>query len=123
VVFCIVLGLASKFAAATTIAGTNGLTASVDPNGTYYLWVPSTDWYFGGKIGAPLSNVSVSMTADQVGSYSEISFQFQTDTARTAAIRVYGDRQLALFTAASPAGGPNTFPFPNWVHFPVNFSR
>jgi hypothetical protein len=119
----ILLGLAGKLATATTIAGADGLTASVDPNGTYYLWVPSTGWYFSGNIGAPLTNISVSTSADAVGGYSEISFQFQTDAARTASIRVYGNRQLALFTAAAPAGAPNTFPFPNWVQYPHHLQQ
>jgi hypothetical protein len=116
--FCIALGLAGRFAAAATIAGADGLTASVDPSGAYYLRVPSTGWHFAGNIGALLTNVSVSVSADAVGSYREISFQFQTDGARTAAIRVYGNRQIALFTATSPLGGPNTFPFPKWVNYP-----
>jgi len=123
VAFLLALGLASEISAATTIAGANGLTASVDPNGTYYLWVPSTGWYFGGKIGAALNNISVATSADSIGGYSEISFQFQTDAARTAAIRLYGNRQLVLFTATATAGGPNTFSFPNWTNYPHPLSQ
>lgn len=108
---------------ATTIVGAEGLTASIDSSGLYYIWAPSTGWYFSGTISYGLSNISVASSADNLGNYSEISFDFQSDAARHAAIRLYGNQQTVLFTLNSPSGAPNTVAFPNWSQYPHNLQQ
>src|ERR1700757_272934 len=72
-----------------TIGGAGGLVVSVDPGGTYSIAGPDTGWRFEGNAGAPLSNVATVLGTDSVGGYAEISFDFQIDAARHAAIRSY----------------------------------
>jgi hypothetical protein len=102
------------------LTGANGLTVSVDPNGTYDIVAPEQGWHFDGAIGVALSNLSMGSGADQVGGYSEISFDFQSDAPRHAAIRVYNNTPAVLFTAIAGTGAPNTFSFPDWTSYPQN---
>ncbi|PWU06902.1 MAG: hypothetical protein C5B51_11165 [Terriglobia bacterium] len=109
--------------ASTNIGGAAGLAVSVDPSGTYEVYVADLGWRFSGSIGAPLVNVAVASGGDAAGNYSEISFDFVSDAARHAAIRAYGNHQTLLFTVTSPNGSPNSFSFPKWNQFPRNLDR
>jgi len=101
-----------------TIGGAGGLTVTVESSGAYNVSVPSLSWLFGGSVGYPLSNITVGSGADALGSYSEISFDFQSDAPRHAAIRSYADHPDVLFTVSHPAGAPNSFSFPSWTRYP-----
>jgi hypothetical protein len=105
--------------AATTIVGPPGLSVTVDNSGTYNVQVQSPAWQFSGNIGHSLANLTSGDGADAVGQYSEISFDFQTDAPRHAAIRAYWNRMAVLFTLAAPSGGPNSFSFPNFSQTPA----
>jgi len=70
-----------------------------------------------------VSNLSVATGADTVGNYSEIGFDFQTDAARHATIRAYGNQQVVLFTLSNPSGSPNTTAFPNWIQYPHHLQQ
>jgi hypothetical protein len=109
--------------AAATIPGAAGLSVSVDPGGAYDVWVPDLSWHFGGNVGYPLSNISIAGGADRIGSYQEISFDFQSDAPRHAAIRSYGGHRAVLFTVSSTSAAPNSFSFPNWTQFPQNLNH
>ncbi|MBV9504622.1 MAG: hypothetical protein JO323_06400 [Acidobacteriia bacterium] len=110
-------------ASGATIAGTPGLTVSVDPGGAYDISAANPGWHFHGAIGYALSNLSIAASADTVGHYSEISFDFTSDAPRHAAIRAYGNRAAVLFTVTSSVAAPNTFSFPNWTQYPQNLSQ
>src|SRR5579859_716109 len=73
---------------AATISGA-GITVSVDPGGLYTVSAPDIGWSFSGDIGYPLANVASVYGSDAVGPYTEISFDFQSDGHRHAAIRSY----------------------------------
>jgi hypothetical protein len=115
--------LGTSVFAASTIAGAGGITATVDPGGSYDVWVDKPGWHFRGNIAAPLSNISVTLSADAIGPYSEISFDFQTDAARHGAVRAYGNQPVVLFTITSASAAPNTFAFPKWSQYPQNLDR
>ena len=87
------------------------------------ITAPGPNWRFGGTTSQPLQNVSVAAGADNLGSYSEIGFDFQTDAPRHGAIRAYGNLQAVLFTATNAATAPNTFSFPNWSQHPQNLNH
>lgn len=108
---------------ATTIAGGGGVSATVDPGGSYDLWVAKPSWHFAGNIGAPLSNIAAAMSGDAIGMYSEISFDFQTDAVRHAAVRVYASQPVVLFTVTYSAATPNTFSFPSWNQYPQGLNH
>ena len=114
-------------AATREIAGAFGLTVSVSTNGVYSVTVPSPQWIFEGEVGAAVSNLNSVNSSDAVGPYSEISFDFQTDAPRHAAIRAYFQTQAVLFSLTTPSGAANTMAFPAFATFPqglhhVNFS-
>jgi len=117
---CCLLSCLPSLAAQTSGAG---LSVSVDPGGQYTVSAPEIGWSFAGDIGRPLANLAVVYGADAVGPYTEISFDFQSDAARHAAIRSYVNRPALLFSASNPAPAPNTFLFPNWTRYPqgLNF--
>jgi hypothetical protein len=109
--------------AATTIAGSRGLTVSVDPSGSYDVQLQQPAWDFSGSVGAPLANLAVTSGSDAAGSWSEIGFDFQTDAPRHGAIRAYQNRQAVLFTLTAPNGAPNSLAFPNLSRYPANLNH
>jgi hypothetical protein len=80
-------------------------------------------WNFSGTVGAPAANVLVSSSSDGLGPYSEISFDFVTDTARHASIRAYWNQPDVLFTVTNAAAAANSFAFPNLTQYPQNLSH
>lgn len=107
----------------TTISGADGLTVSVESNGTYAVAVPSVGWRFEGSVGIPVSNVKTGFGADGVGAYSEISFGFLSDVAWHAAIRTYDNAHAVLFTATYSRATPNTVSFPNLTKYPQKLNQ
>lgn len=108
--------------AAESISGA-GLTVTVDPSGSYDIELPSPAWDFGGQIGYPLSNLTVSSGADNVGSFSEIAFDFQSDVLHHGAIRSYWDHRAVLFSLSHSAATANTLSFPNLTRYPKGLSH
>jgi hypothetical protein len=109
---------------AATIVGVRNIAVAVDPGGTYAVTVPDMAWSFSGTVGAPLSNLLTATGADNLGGFSEVSFDFQLDVARHASIRAYADHPDVLFTVSYPsAGAANTFSFPNWTQYPRDLNH
>jgi len=115
--------LAIPATCAVSISGAGSLSVSVDPNGTYDITHPGLSWRFSGNVGAHLVNINVASSANRLGPYSEISFDFVTDVVRHASIRSYGDRTNVLFTVSSDSSAPNNFAFPNFSQFPRNLDH
>ena len=124
-VFSYLLVVASiPTANAISIGGANGLTVAVDSGGIYTVTTLDPAWSFSGSIGANLTNLQTGSGADSLGTYSEITFDFQTDVPRHAAIRTYWDRSAVLFTVKLPSSGAaNTFTFPNFTQYPHNLDH
>jgi hypothetical protein len=123
------LVLAIPAHAAVTIVGSDNIAVTVEPTGRYSVTVPDLAWSFSGSIGVPLDNLQAGMSADGLGGYSEISFDFQAGGAqaggaRHASIRSYMAHPDVLFTVSNPsAGAGNSFAFPNFTEFPRNLSH
>jgi hypothetical protein len=118
------LALAISASGAITIVGKGNIAVTVDPSGGYTVIVPDLAWSFSGSIGAPLTNLRTISSADGLGGYSEISFDFQAAVARHASIRSYADRPDVLFTLSNPSSdADNTFAFPNFTQFPRNLDH
>jgi hypothetical protein len=115
--------LGSPAGAATSIWGARGLAVSVDAGGAYDIQVTDPAWSFGGRIGVPLSNLTTVTGSDSAGDFSEISFDFQSDAFRHAAIRAYQNRQAVLFTLSCPYGCPNTAAFPSLGRYPAGLQH
>ena len=109
---------------AVTIVGSGNVAVAVDPGGSYSVTVPDLTWSFSGSIGVPLNNLQAGTGADALGGYSEISFDFQSDVARHASIRIYMEHPQVLFTVSYPSSGAaNTFAFPNFTQYPRNLDH
>ena len=118
------LVLAIPAHSAVTIVGADNITVTVDPNGSYSVTVPDLAWSFSGSIGVPPSNLQSGMSADALGGYSEISFDFQAGVARHASIRSYMEHPDVLFTVSYPSSdAANTFAFPNFAQYPRNLDH
>ena len=118
------LALAIPAHSAVTIVGSGNIAVTVDPSGSYSVTVPDLVWSFSGSIGVPLNNLQAGTSADALGGYSEISFDFQSDVARHASIRSYMEHPEVLFTVSYPSSGAaNTFAFPNFTQYPRNFGH
>jgi hypothetical protein len=78
-----------------TIVGSGNIAVTVDPSGSYSVTVPDLAWSFSGSAGVPLNNLQTGSSADALGGYSEISFDFQAGVARHASIRSYRSTQMS----------------------------
>jgi hypothetical protein len=118
------LVLAIPAQSALTIVGRGNISVTVDPAGPYSVTVPDLAWSFSGSIGVPLDNLQAATSADGLGGYSEITFDFQSDVARHASIRCYMEHPEVLFTVSYPtSGAANTFAFPNFTQYPRNLDH
>ena len=107
-----------------TLVGVNNIQVTVDPSGAYSVTVPDLAWNFSGNIGVALTNLQTGSSADALGGYSEISFDFQIGVARHASIRSYRDHPDVLFTVSCPSSdAANTFAFPSFTQYPRNFDH
>ena len=109
--------------AAVTIHTPSGLTISVEPGGAYAIHVLQPAWLFAGTIGVAVTNIATANGLDNVGTYSEISFDFVTDAARHAAIRAYLNQRAVVFTVTNGAASANTFFFPAFTSYPTKLSH
>ncbi len=116
-------GTALEAQSETTILGAEGMSVSVDAKGDYSITMANPAWQFGGNVGYPLTNITTVSGVDAAGHYSEISFDFQSDVARHAAIRGYWNRQAILFTLAWPTAATNNFSFPNLQKYPTGLNH
>jgi hypothetical protein len=69
-------------------------------------------------VGAAATNILTNSGSDPVGPYSEITFDFQREIARHAAIRGYWNRTAVVFTVSQSVASANSFVFPNFSAYP-----
>src|SRR5260370_24558579 len=98
------------------IASDSGLRVSLAPDGAYRVTASKYGWTFGGAIGRPVQNITVSDGSDGVGSFIEITFDY--DTLRYSGIRLYNAIPVALFSTTYGLAGPNTDTFPHFATYP-----
>jgi hypothetical protein len=108
--------------AIAVITNTLGLAVAVNSgNGTYTITSTVPAWKFAGSIGGALNinNVDYNSGVDNLGGYAEILFSYTNVTSQTAAIRLYDDQPVILFSDTALAATPNAdFSFPNLTTFP-----
>ena len=115
------LALAIPARSAVTIVGSGNIAVTVDPGGSYSVTAPDLAWSFSGSVGVRIDNLQTGSSADALGGYSEISFDFQAEVARHASIRTYMEHPDVLFTVSYPSSGAgNTFAFPSFTQYPRN---
>jgi hypothetical protein len=97
-----------------------GLSATVDAGaGSYTISSADPQWVFTGSVGAPMDHLSHRSGRDEIGQYSETSFQWIDVRPFTGTIRTYNGKSLARFFIRSneTLSGP-TPDFPSFTTFP-----
>lgn len=96
-----------------------GLTATVDPDGTFLVTSRDPAWRFGGALGRALTGIVTTDGTDDLGTYHEIAFDYTEGGARHASIRTYAERPAALFSMTFLDEAANTAPFPTLKSYPA----
>ena len=112
----------AQSSASARTAANQALRATMQADGSYELDFLAAGWKLEGKLPGATGKVSESTGADRIGAFREISSSF-LNGARTAEIRVYETRPLALFRDEWKAAGANATPFPAFERLPESSSR
>jgi len=107
----------------TAVPSPSGINASLDSCGGYQISVPSFAWSFGGNLGQTPSNILVNTGTDDVGTYSEIDFDYSQGGQRTGGIRVYQNELTVLFKIDYVQAANNSSPFPTLTTYPQKFQH
>jgi|GEM_PF-2244345 len=113
----------SGHASAATITNLTGVSVALDTGGNYTVQSSAPVWTFGGSLGATPTGVATNSSSDNIGAYSELTFNFVSGVNRTAAIRLYDNSPIVLFTHTYLAGSTNDLAFPKLTTYPggLNF--
>jgi len=79
------------------IISKSSITVSVDAQGAYSIASQTPAWTFGGNIGHTLTNIVVHAGSNTIGSYKEITFNYQAGSSRSGGIRTYDKKPIVLF--------------------------
>jgi hypothetical protein len=102
--------------AVTNSAGTSLVVGS---NGIYSVNFALPAWTFTGYLAQALTNRAINSGIDQIGAYSEITFNYTNAVRHAAGIRLYNNSPVVLFTDTTLAIGTNDLAFPRWYSYPV----
>ena len=105
-------GLPAAGQTGNAAAAPGGLTASVQGDGSWTVTASSPHWTFGGSVGAPVGNVHSTAGQDRIGSYHQVTFDYQANGPRQSSIRVHDNTPVVLFSTTYLAAEPNGSPFP-----------
>jgi hypothetical protein len=110
-------------APAATITNSTGLSVALDTGGNYTVQATVPAWAFGGSLGATPAGVATNSGADDIGAYSEIVFSYVSGASRSAAIRLYQNSPIVLFTHTYLTASTNDLAFPQLTTLPggLNF--
>ena len=97
-----------------------GLAVSLGPDGTYTVTSTTPAWVFSGSVGQLPSNVAVTAGSDRVGGYSELDFGYAASAAHSAAIRLYTNQPVIIFSDTTLTAGLNDLTFPHLTTYPTN---
>ncbi len=107
---------------AATITNSTGISVTLDGSGNYTVQSSSPAWTFGGSLGATPSSVSTVSNTDNIGSYSEITFNYVSGVSRAAAIRLYSNTPAILFSHTYLSASTNNLAFPKLTTYPAGLN-
>ena len=100
-----------------------GVSVVVGSNGLYLVNFVSPAWTFTGNLAQTLTNSTVNSGTDNIGSYSEITFNYISAVPHSAGIRLYDNSPVVLFSDTTLAAGANDLAFPRWTAYPQNLNH
>lgn len=100
-----------------------GVSVMVGANGIYQINFASPAWIFSGNLTQTLTNGTTSTGIDNVGSYSEITFNYTSAVPHTAGIRLYSNSPVVTFNDTTLASGANDLAFPHFTSYPTTTSH
>jgi len=107
---------------ATTITNLTGLSVTLDLNGNYTVLSSVPLWTFGGSLGVNPIGTTTNSGADNIGEYSQITFNYVSGTSRSASIRLYQNSPTVLFTHTYLSASTNDLAFPNFTTYPTGMN-
>jgi hypothetical protein len=107
------------------LAVTNALGVSVvvGSNGVYSVSFASPTWTFAGYLAQGLTGRTTNSGTDNIGAYSEITFNYTNAVQHAGGIRLYHNSPVVLFTDTRLAVGSNDLAFPRWITYPATQSH
>ena len=105
------------------ITNSIGVSVVVGSNGVYLVNFVTPAWTFTGNLAQGLTNRTINTGTDNIGSYSEITFNYTSAVPHTAGIRLYNNSPVATFNDTTLAAGTNDLAFPRWVGYPATRSH
>ena len=102
------------------IGNSNGVTVGISGDGVYTISSSVPAWTFSGTLGQMPVNLIAVGGADNIGSYSELRFGYQAGVGHSAAMRLYTNQPVVLFTDTTLAPGTNDLAFPHLTTYPAN---
>lgn len=97
-----------------------GVSVSIQPAGVYTIASTQPAWTFSGSLAQMPSNLVAVAGADAMGGYSELQFAYAASATHAAAIRLYTNQSVVLFSDTTLAPGLNDLAFPHLTSFPSN---
>jgi hypothetical protein len=107
---------------AATITNLMGVSITLDASGNYTVQSSAPAWTFGGSLGVTPTGVASNSGSDNIGLYSELTFNYVSGVNRTAAIRLYRNTPTVLFTHTYLAASTNDLAFPRLTTYPTGLS-
>ncbi len=101
-----------------SITNAVGVSVAVGSYGVYQVKYDALAWTFTGDLAQGLANRTVNTGTDGVGSYAEIVFSYSSAVPHMAAIRLYDNSPVAIFSDTTLAAGANDLAFPRWDSYP-----
>jgi hypothetical protein len=120
IVFCFLFLWLAAPAEAVVVTNGTGLSAALDPDGSYTVLSSVPAWTFGGEIGSALKNEVAASGEDSLGGYQRISFEWtEGSSPMSGEIRLYNNRPVILFSEQRQnAGEMPPSPFPSFTKIP-----
>ncbi|MEP6714399.1 MAG: hypothetical protein ABJC09_02420 [Terriglobia bacterium] len=122
------IGLVSRLAVLLIIpfAGTlvgqltvTGLRSTATLSATGAWTITAQGWNFGGTVGSAIYASTINSGTDNLGRYQELAFGYAVgSSSRSASIRVYPARAVALFSLTYNGYSANVAPFPVLTTYP-----
>jgi hypothetical protein len=101
-----------------SITNSGGVSLVVGSNGIYTVTFASPPWRFTGYLAQNLTNRTINSGADNIGAFSEISFNYTNAVHHAASVRLYVNSPIVLLSDTTLATGANDLAFPRWLNWP-----